>query len=137
MKVSHLQAFNLVHKFDIICVSKAHLDSSISKDVNVISTEGYSIIQADHPNNTKGAGVCIYYNKGISVRQRRNMSLSDWLACEIVIGKKKGYVITLYRPPSQNQGNFEHFLFSPLNLLGKINYWVTLMSGLRIGGFTA
>ena len=96
MKVSYSQAFNLVHKFDIICVSKAHLDSSISKDVNVISIEGYSIIQADHPNNTKGAGVCIYYNKGISVRQRRNMSLSDWLVCEIVIGKKKGYVITLY-----------------------------------------
>ena len=39
-----------------------------------------------------------------------NISLPECLACEIVIGKKKGYVITLYRSPSQNQGEFEHFL---------------------------
>ena len=120
MKVSQLQAFYLVHKFDISCISETHLDSSVSKDNNALSIEGYSIIRADHPSNTKRAGVCIYYNDKVSVRQMSNISLPDCLACEIVIGKKKGHVITLHRSPSQNQGEFEHFLLSLENLLVNI-----------------
>ena len=103
MEVSQLQAFNLVvHKFDTLCISETHLDSSVSKDDNALSIEGYSVIRAGHPSNTKRGGVCIYYNDKFSVRQTSNISLP---ACEIVIGKKKGYGITLYRSPSQNQGN--------------------------------
>ena len=49
-----------------------------------------------------------------------NISLPECLAHEIVIGKKKRYVITLYRSPGQNQGEFEHFLLSLENLLGNI-----------------
>ena len=49
-----------------------------------------------------------------------NISLPECLACEIVIRKKKGYVITLYRSPSQNQGEFEHFVLSLENLSGNI-----------------
>ena len=120
MKISQLQAFNLVHKFDILCILETHLDSSVSKDDNGSSIEGYSLIRADHPSNTKRGGVCIYYNDKISVRQMSNISLPECLACKIAIGKKKGYVITLYRSASQNQGEFEHFLLSLENLLGNI-----------------
>ena len=118
MKVSQLRAFNLVHKFDIICISETHLDSSVSKDDSALYIEGYSITRAYHPSNTKGGRVCIYYNDKISVRQISNISLPECLACTIVIGKKKEYVITLYRSPSQNQGKFEYFLLSLENLLG-------------------
>ena len=52
--------------------------------------------------------------------QMCNTSLSESLACEIVIGKKKENMITLCRFPSQNQGEFEHFLLSLDNLLGNI-----------------
>ena len=81
----------------------------VSKDDNALSIEGYSIIQTDHPGNTKRGVVCIYYNDKISVRQMSNINLPECLACEIVIGRKKGYVITLYRSPSQNQSEFEQF----------------------------
>ena len=94
LKVSQLQAFNLVHKFDILCTSETHLDSSVSKDDNALSIEGYSIIRTDHLSNTNRGGVCIYYNDKISVRQMSNINLPECLACEIVIGKKKEYVIT-------------------------------------------
>ena len=53
LKVSQLQAFNLVHKFDILCISETHLDSSILKDDSTLLIEGYSIIRADHLSNTK------------------------------------------------------------------------------------
>ena len=49
-----------------------------------------------------------------------NISLSECLACKIVIGKKKGYVITWYGSKSQRQGEFEHFLLSLENLLSDI-----------------
>ena len=49
-----------------------------------------------------------------------NKSLSKFLACEIVVEKMKGYVITLYRCPNQNYGEFEYFLLSLENLLGDI-----------------
>ena len=110
MKVSQLQVFYLVHKFDISCISETHLESSVSKDNNALSTEGYSIKRADHPSNTKRACVCIYYND----------SLPECLTCEIVIGRKKGHLITLYRSPGQNQGEFQHFLLSLENILGNI-----------------
>ena len=38
-----------IHKFDILCISETHLDSSVLKDGNALSIEGYSIIRADHP----------------------------------------------------------------------------------------
>ena len=103
LKVSQLQAFNLVHKFDILCISETHLDSSVSMDDNALSIEGYSIIRADHPSNTKRGGVSIYYNGKISVRQMSNTNLPECLEYKIVIRKKNGYVITLHRSPSQNQ----------------------------------
>ena len=120
LKVSQQQAFNLVHKFDNLCILETHFDSSVSKDDNALSIEGYSIIQADHPSNAKRGGVCIYSNYKISVRQISNINLLECLACEFVISKKEGYVITLYHSPSQNQSEFEHFLLSLENILCNI-----------------
>ena len=82
--------------------------------------EGYSIVRADHPSNTKRGGVCIYYHDKTSVWQMSNINLPEYLACDSVIGKPKGCVITLYRSPSQNQSEFEHLLLSLENLLYNI-----------------
>ena len=72
-----------------------------------------------------------------------SIRLLECLACEMVIGKKQGSVITLYRSPSQNQGELEHFLLSLENLLGNTrnqNPAFTILLGnfnasLRLGGF--
>ena len=85
-----------------------------------MASEGYSIVQADQRSNIKRGGSCVCYNDKISVRRLRNLSLPECLTCEIVIGKKKGYLITLYRIPSQNQGECDYFLLSLENLLGNI-----------------
>ena len=66
---------------------------------------------ADHPSNTKRGSLWICYNEKISENQIRNISLAECLGCEIIIAKKKGFVINLYRSLSQNQGEFVHFLF--------------------------
>ena len=104
LKVSQLQAFNLVHKIDILCISETHIDSSVSKDDNALSIEGYSIIRTDHLSNTNRGGVCIYYNDKISVRQMSNINLRECLGCEIVIGKKErvcDYLVSLSKSKSK------------------------------------
>ena len=45
-----------------------------------------------------------------------NISLPECLVCTIVIEKQKGYVITWYCSPIQNQYEFEPFLSSLENL---------------------
>ena len=45
--------------FDIICISETYLDSVIYD--KTIETTGYNLIRADHPNNQKRGGVCLYF----------------------------------------------------------------------------
>ena len=106
LKVSQSQAFKLVYKLYITSISETHLDSLISKDDNVLSTEGYSLIMADYLSNTKRGDVCISYSEKTSVTPINNIYVKSSLE------KKKGFVFTLYRSPSQNQGEFEHFYVS-------------------------
>ena len=130
MKVSQLHAFKLIHIFWFICISKSHFNSSISKDDNALSIKVYSIIRADHPSDAEKGGIFIYYKDKISVRQVSNISLSECLVCEIVVGKKKVYTISLYCSPSKNQGKCEHFLLFLKNLSSYIR------NQDPIGGFT-
>ena len=64
-KVSLLQAFNAIHKFDLICLSESYLNSSITMDEKSLIIDGYKFISADHPSDTKRGGVCIYHKGGI------------------------------------------------------------------------
>ena len=59
VKISLLKAYLTVHKFDIICLSETYLDSSTWPDDGNLEIEGYDIVRADHPTNTKPGGVCI------------------------------------------------------------------------------
>ena len=61
VKISSLEAYITVHKFDIICLSETYLDSSTRPDDNNLEIEGYDIARADNPANTERGGVCIYY----------------------------------------------------------------------------
>ena len=122
VKVSLLQAYNSIHNYDLICLSETYLDSSASLDDNTLSIQGYNLVRADHPSNTKRGGVCIYYKETLAIRFLDiNSILSECLLCEINIDGKKGYLATLYRSPSQTQEDFETFLYQFEKLLLNIN----------------
>ena len=44
------------------------LDSTISSDNNNLNISGYSLIRADHANNSKRGGVYIYYKESPAVQ---------------------------------------------------------------------
>ena len=55
-----MQAFNT--KFDILCLSETYLNSSISTEEKPVIIDGYKLLSADHPSDTKRGGVCFYHN---------------------------------------------------------------------------
>ena len=65
---------------------------------------------ADHPSNTK-QGVCIYYKEslGVCVIDIPNLTKS---ICQITINNKTGYVLVVYRSPSQFSDDLKIFLSS-------------------------
>ena len=52
-KVSLLQTMATTRGYDIICLLETILDSSINLLDNQIYIEGYNLLRADHPNDTK------------------------------------------------------------------------------------
>ena len=100
-KVNLLEAYNAVNKFDIICLSESFLDSSVLTENSNLKINGYKMVRADHPNNVKGGGVCAYVRETLPFRNFRNSYLIECLTLEVTISNRKGYVITLYRSPSQ------------------------------------
>ena len=72
---------------------------------------------ADHPNNVKGRGVCAYVRESLPVSNFSNSYLSKCLTLEVTISNRKGYVITLYRSPSQTSDKFQSFISNLKKLL--------------------
>ena len=59
--------YNILHKFDVICISETYLDKSADNDA--LPIDGYNIIRADHPYNQKRGGLSIYYTEQLKLKQ--------------------------------------------------------------------
>ena len=68
IKISLLQAYNAIHRFDIICLSETYLDNFYHSDDDQLIFPGYNLIRADNPSNIKTGGVCIYYRDSLPVK---------------------------------------------------------------------
>ena len=119
-KVNLVEAYNTVSKFDIICLSKSFLDSSILAESNNLKINGYKMVRADHPNNVKKE-VCVLVLGTLPVCNFSNSYLSECFTLEVISSNKKGYVITLYRSPSQTSDEFQSFISNLEKLLININ----------------
>ena len=79
------------------------------------------MVRADHPNNIKRGGVCAYVRESLPVCNFSNSYLSECLTLEVTISNRKGYVITLYRSPSQISDGFQSFVRNLEKLLINTN----------------
>ena len=55
-----------LYKYDFICLSEIYLGSTTPDGLREI--DGYKLVRADHPDDIKGGGVCIYYKESLSIR---------------------------------------------------------------------
>ena len=70
--------------------------------------KGWKLIRADNPSDNKKGGVGIYY-KFLAVGPVEVKILNECLIFEVFIKNKRGYVVSLYRSPSQTQDEFDIF----------------------------
>lgn len=67
-KVFFLKAYFKVYQFDIVCVFKEFLDSSIASDDCNLEILGYDLIRSDHLSTNKHGGICICYKSVLNLR---------------------------------------------------------------------
>ena len=77
-----LAAYNSVYKYDIICISDNFLDSTISDDDDILHMKGYNLIRADHLDNIKRGGVCLYFKKSLTLKKIELSHITECLLCE-------------------------------------------------------
>ena len=115
------KAYNAICKYDCICLTETFLDSSIPSDHVSLELEGCNLVRADHPNNVKQGGVCIYCKESLTVRVINFPHLLEALLLELNNQNKKIIILSLYRSLSQNSKEFKSFLTNFEHLLSDIN----------------
>ena len=84
IKILLLQVYITQHNYDIICLSETFLNSSIETNDDRISIDGYNLIRADHPSDSKRGGVYMYYKEHILLIKRDDIfTLDNCLVTEI------------------------------------------------------
>ena len=93
IKISLLQAYIIQNNYDIICLSETFLNSSFQTNDDRISIDGYNLIRADHPSDSKRGGVSIYYKEHIPLIKRDDIcTLDNCLVTEIRSQGEKCFV---------------------------------------------
>ena len=118
-KLTQMKAYISMYKHDFIYLSDTYLDSSTPD--SLLEIDGYILVRADHPNNIKRGGVCIYYKESLPVRVISLPYLKEALLLEMTYNNKKVIVSVIYRSPSQNNSEFDLFLSNFEKFLSDIN----------------
>ena len=91
-----MEDFITSNNFDLVCMSKTFLDSTIPTDDLDIQINGYSLITADHLNDIKRGDVCIYFKESLPLIKRNDLTnIKDCLATGININNEKYFVTFL------------------------------------------
>ena len=118
-KRTQLKAYISIYKHDFICLSKTYLDSTIPD--SLLEIDGYNLVRADHPNNIKRGGVCIYYKESHPVQVISLPYFKEALLLEMTDNNKKIILYVIYHSPSENNSEFDSFLSNLEKLLKDIS----------------
>ena len=105
----------------MIYLSESYLDSSVSSNNDNLYITDYKLVRPDHPGNIKRGGVCIYFKESLPVDCLTNPYLKQCLIFELSINMKRGYVVSMYRSPSQTSDDFNSFTTNLEKLLINIS----------------
>ena len=106
-KLSQISAFLNVHQFDISCLTKTFLDSSVSSEDPRLAIEGYNFFSCNHASNLRRGGVCLYFKDHLPLALRPDLTtLDECLVWEIRNGSKRFFLSVLHHFPSQSNEQF-------------------------------
>ena len=116
--MSLLQAYNAIHRFDIICLSETYLHNSYHTNDDQLAFPGYNLIRADNTNNIR---VCIYYQGTLPLKIINVNILNECLVCELSFGSRCICLVIIYQTPSQSSNESDTFLLNFEQLLTYLN----------------
>ena len=121
IKLSLIEAYDSIHKFDLIALSETYLNNSISNEDIPLQGFSHNVFRSDHPSNAKRGGVCLYYKEKLSIKQRPDLQiLSECVVAEITSNRKKIFFVVLYRSHSQSFQQFKQFLDGVESMISNI-----------------
>ena len=85
VKVSLLEGYNAIHKFDIIYLSETLLNSSLQNDDDSLVLNGYKPVRADNPSDLKRGGVSIYFKESLPIKLLDIINLHECLVCGLFL----------------------------------------------------
>ena len=110
LKVSLLKGWNTLHKYDFICISETCFDSPVKSEDDNLRINGYELIRMGQPLNIKRGGACMYYKKLLVAKMVNISHLQECLLCEVMLDNIRWCIAFIYRSPSQDSLEFQHFL---------------------------
>ena len=99
-------------------MSETYLDFSIPD--NLIDIKRYNLVSADHPDNIKWGGICIYYKESLLVRIKTLPYFKEAMFLDMIHKNKIVIVSVIYRSPSKNNCKLDSFLTNSDHLLREI-----------------
>ena len=106
IKLSLLEAYLSVYKFDIVCLSETFLNSSIADNDLRLILNGYDLLRSDNPSDSKKGGVCIYYKNHLRLTRKSNLTkLDECIVCELKASNKRCLITVLYNSHVINTGH--------------------------------
>ena len=93
VKVSLLEAYNAIHKFDIICLSETFLNSSLQNFDDSLVLNGYKPVRADNPSDLKRGGVSIYFKESLPIKVLNITNLHECLVCGLFFNGRRSYIV--------------------------------------------
>ena len=119
--VSLIEAYNSICKHDLIGVVETHLDDTIDEERLILKGYASSIETNNHPSN-KRVGVGLYIKETLPKTNRTDIvTLPECVVCELHLDRKKYFFVVVYRSPSQDQQEFENFMFNFELMLSKMS----------------
>ena len=110
--IHYITTISYIYIYIYIYTHETYLDSSVTHNNENIQLDGYSLIRSDYPSDTKRGGVCLYYKESLGFKNINLSVHNKCIICEVFIENFKRFTAAIYRSPSQNNDQFETFLFS-------------------------
>ena len=110
LKLDLLRAYNAIHKSDKIFLFKTFLNSLYAKDSDLLNLPCYQLVRPDHPSYMLKGGVCIFFTKTLPICFLNLPNLKEFLFCEIRLGSKCIFIVSLYISPIQSREEFIEFM---------------------------
>ena len=105
-----MEAYNVIHTFDIICLSETFLNSSLQNDDNSLALNGYKLVRADNPSDLKEEVFASTLKKSLPIKVLNVTNLHECLVCELFLNSRQSYIVRLHRSPSQSSDEYDYFI---------------------------